>query len=148
MLGRRVLDPTGVDGPPGAADGLGMLDVETTMAGEKTVRRAQGRCALTGEPVSGYEIHMGQTQGPDLARAMLHLDTCSEGARDASGRVEGTYLHGLLANDAWRRAWLARAGAANATSWSYDATVDDIATNMSAMLDAHALFAAARTPAL
>ena len=112
MLGRRVHDPAGVDGPAGAADGLGLLDVETTMAGEKTLRRADGRCALTGEPVSGYEIHMGQTRGPDLARPMLQLDTGSDGARDASGRVEGTYLHGLLANDAWRRAWLARAGAA------------------------------------
>ena len=152
MLGRRVLDPAGVDGPAGVADGLGLLDVETTMAGEKTVRRADGRCALTGEPVSGYEIHMGRTRGPDLARPMLHLDTGSDGARDESGRVEGTYLHGLLANDGWRRAWLARAGAATDTSWSYDAAVDgaldDVATDLSAMLDIDALFAAARTPTL
>ena len=152
MLGRRVLDPAGVDGPPGVADGLGLLDVETTMAGEKTVRRADGRCALTGEPVSGYEIHMGRTRGPELARPMLHLNTGSDGARDESGRVEGTYLHGLLANDAWRRAWLARAGAATDASWSYDAAVDgaldDVATDLSRMLDIDALFAAARTPTL
>ena len=150
MLGRRVLDPAGVDGPPGAADGLGLLAVETTMDGEKTVRRVRGRCALGGEPVSGYEIHMGRAEGPDLARPMLHLDTGAEGARDASGRVEGTCLHGLFANDAWRRSWLARTGSGTDTSWSHDVTIDcaldEIATDLSAMLDTEALFAAARTP--
>ena len=152
MLGRRVRDPAGVDGPAGAADGLGMLEIETTMAGAKTVRRARGRCAVSGEPVSGYEIHMGRTNGPDLARPMLHLETGSEGARDESGRVEGTCLHGLFANDGWRRAWLARAGGATDASWSYEATIeralDDIATDLSAMLDIEALLTAARAPTL
>ena len=152
MLGRLVRDPAGVDGPAGAADGLGLLNVETTMAGEKTVRRTQGRCALSAEPVSGYEIHMGETSGPDLARPMLHLDTGSEGARNESGLVEGTCLHGLFDNDAWRRAWLARAGGATDTSWSYEATIeralDDIATDLSAMLDIEALLTAARIPTL
>ena len=152
MLGRLVRDPAGVDGPAGAADGLGLLDLETTMAGEKTVRRARGRCAVSGEPVAGYEIHMGETHGPDLVRPMLHLDTGDEGARDESGRVEGTCLHGLFANDGWRRAWLERMGAATDSSWSYDAATDralgDIATDLSTMLDTEALFAAARTPTL
>ena len=152
MLGRRVRDPEGVDGPAGAADGLGLLDVETTMAGDKTVRRARGRCAVSGEPVAGYEIHMGETHGPDLVRPMLHLDTGDEGARDESGRVEGTCLHGLFANDDWRRAWLERMGAATDCSWSYDTAtdraLDDIAADLSGMLDTEALFAAARTPSL
>ena len=81
---------------------------------------------------------------------MLELDTGSDGARSANGRVEGSYLHGLFANDAWRRAWLARAGATADASWSYDAAVDraldDVATDLSTMLDADALLAAARTP--
>ncbi len=151
MLGRSVQDPAGVDGPAGAADGLGLLDIETTMAGEKTVRRVQGRCALGGEPVSGYEIHMGLTRGPDLVRPVLHLETGPDGARDTSGRVEGTCVHGLFSNDAWRRAWLARAGGAvTGASWSHDAAVDaaldDIATALDAMIDVDALFGAARTP--
>ena len=152
MLGRRVRDPEGVDGPAGAADGLGLLNVETTMAGEKTVRRTQGRCALSAAPVSGYEIHMGETNGPDLVRPMLHLDTGDEGARDESGRVEGTCLHGLFGNDAWRRSWLTRARGATDASWSYDTTIDraldEIATDLAAMLDTEALFAAARAPTL
>jgi adenosylcobyric acid synthase len=152
MLGRRVLDPAGRDGPAGTADGLGLLDVETTMAGEKTVRRVYGRCALGGEAVSGYEIHMGLTQGPDLARPMLQLDTGAEGARDGSGLIEGTSLHGLFANDGWRAAWLARAGGATDAFWRYDGMIDraldDIATDLSEMLDVDALFAAARKPTL
>ena len=38
MLGRRVADPEGIEGPAGAVDGLGLLDVETTLTGEKTLR--------------------------------------------------------------------------------------------------------------
>ena len=151
MLGRRVQDPAGVDGPPGAADGLGLLDVETVMEDDKTVRPAQGRCVLSGASVSGYEIHMGRTHGPDLARPMLYLDTGSEGARNRSGRVEGTCLHGLFTNDGWRRAWLARMDAPIGADWSFDATVeqalDEVATDLAGMLDVDALFAAARAPA-
>ena len=152
MLGRRVCDPAGADGPAGEAAGLGLLDVETTMARQKTVRRTHGRCVIGGELVAGYEIHMGETRGPDRGRPMFHLDAGNEGARDASGRVEGTCLHGLFANDAWRRAWLARIGSPDAASWRYDAAVDraldDIADALADMLDVEALFAAARTPTL
>ncbi len=35
MLGRRIADPGGIEGPPGEAPGLGLLDVETTLAGTK-----------------------------------------------------------------------------------------------------------------
>ena len=106
MLGRRVHDPAGADGPAGSVDGLGLLDVETTMHAEKTVRPARGRCALSDAPVAGYEIHTGRSVGADLARPMFHLETGADGARSADGLVEGTYLHGLFANDAYRRAWL------------------------------------------
>ena len=110
MLGRCVHDPAGADGPAGSVDGLGLLDVETTMHPEKTVRPARGRCALSDAPVTGYEIHTGQSHGADLARPMFHLETGADGARSADGLVEGTYLHGLFANDAYRRAWLERVG--------------------------------------
>ena len=124
MLGRRVHDPAGADGPAGSFDGLGLLDVETTMHVEKTVRRARGRYALSDAPVSGYEIHTGQTHGADLARPMFQLKTGTDGARSLDGLVEGTYLHGLFANDADRRAWIERVGVGTASSPRYEATVD------------------------
>ena len=94
------------------------------MHAEKTVRPARGRCALSDAPVAGYEIHTGRSHGADLARPMFHLETGADGARSADGLVEGTYLHGLFANDAYRRAWLERIGAGTESSLQYEAAVD------------------------
>ncbi|WP_157879348.1 cobyric acid synthase [Pararhodospirillum photometricum] len=102
MLGRSVADPQGVEGARQAAEGLGLLAVETVLEGPKTVRPVRLRDRLWGCPVTGYEIHLGRTQGPDTARAWL-----GEGsARSAEGRVMGTYVHGLLAADDFRAALL------------------------------------------
>ena len=144
MLGRRVHDPVGADGPAGSVDGLGLLDVETTMQDEKTVRPARGRCALSDAPVTGYEIHTGRSHGSDLARPLFLLETGADGARSANGLVEGTYLHGLFANDAYRRAWLERVAADSASSLQYevavDAALDEVADSLCAALDLDALF--------
>ncbi len=150
MLGRRVHDPAGTDGPAGSVEGLGLLDLETTMQEEKTVRPARGRCALSDTPVTGYEIHTGRSHGADLARPLFHLETGADGARSADGLVEGTYLHGLFANDAYRRSWLERVAAGSASSLQYeavvDAALDEVADALAAALDLDALFGAARRP--
>ena len=122
------------------------------MHAEKTVRPARGRCALSDAPVTGYEIHTGRSVGADLARPMFHLETGADGARSADGRVEGTYLHGLFANDAYRRTWLERIGAGTASSLQYeaavDAALDAVADTLSAAVDLDALFEAARRPSM
>ena len=150
MLGRRVHDPAGADGPAGSVGGLGLLDVETTMQDQKTVRLARGRCALSDAPVTGYEIHTGRSHGSDLARPLFLLENGADGARSANGLVEGTYLHGLFANDAYRRAWLERVAADSASSLQYevavDAALDEVADSLCAALDLDALLAAARRP--
>ena len=38
MLGRRIADPAGIEGPPGEAEGLGLLDLDTVLAGDKQLR--------------------------------------------------------------------------------------------------------------
>ena len=150
MLGRRVHDPSGADGPSGSVDGLGLLELETTMLGHKTVRVARGRCALSGAPVSGYEIHTGQSHGRALSRPMFRLTTGVEGARAQGGRIEGTYLHGLFANDAYRRAWLERIRANAASALAYESqlehTLDELADSLASAVDTEAMFAAARHP--
>lgn len=91
MLGESISDPHGIEGEPGTTPGLGLLPLVTEMATEKTTVLVQGR--LGDLPVAGYEIHVGQTvvRCPPL----LMLDgTRPEGA--CSGRVMGTYLHGLF----------------------------------------------------
>jgi adenosylcobyric acid synthase len=90
MLGRSIDDPLGVEGEPGRTPGLGLLPVDTVMAGEKTTRRATGQLGST--PVEGYEIHVGETRVE--GDRLLQLDGGPEGCR--RGRVMGSYLHGLL----------------------------------------------------
>ena len=129
MLGYQVADPLGIEGHAGAAPGLGLLDVETTLDRSKVLRIVAAHDRLSGTGIRGYEIHMGRTDGPDCARPMLALDGRHEGARSVDGRVEGCYIHGLFAGDAFRRAWLSRLRAARGlsaaqSSLDYEASID------------------------
>src|SRR6202167_1531067 len=68
MLGLSIDDPGGVEseGRPRSMPGLAKLNVGTIMRGEKTVCRATGRTTMwDAPPFSGYEIHMGETNGDD-----------------------------------------------------------------------------------
>jgi adenosylcobyric acid synthase len=147
MLGKRVADPEGVEGPPGAVDGLGLLDVETVLIGEKTLREVKGECLVNGEPFQGYEMHVGRTEGPDRARPLLRVaDGRDDGATSASGRIAGAYVHGLFADDRQRAAWLASLGAASELSYeaTIERTLDDFADHCEAHLDLEALLTLAR----
>ncbi len=108
MLGRSVADPDGMEGPPGTVAGLGLLDVATTLSAEKRLEPVSGTSS-DGAPFAGYEMHMGVTEGADCARPFARLsDGSPEGAVSADGRVIGTYVHGLFADDRQRAAWLER----------------------------------------
>ena len=148
MLGRAVADPAGAEGPAGEAPGLGLLDVETVIAGDKTLTEATGTDAVTGAAVTGYEMHIGETRGPDCARPWLTLrDGRGEGARSADGRVMGTYLHGLFAADPFRHAFLERLRGGGFEGAAYEArieaTLDALAAHLEKHLDVAALLAAA-----
>jgi adenosylcobyric acid synthase len=135
MLGRALHDPQGIEGPPGSAEGLGLLDVETTLSGEKRLEQVEGVTA-DGAPFTGYEMHMGVTEGPDCARPFARLgDGTPEGAISPDGRVVGTYLHGLFADDRQRAFWLKRFGSDAAVA--YDALVDETLDKLAAHLEAH-----------
>ena len=152
LLGRRIHDPTGIDGSAGSAEGLGLLDVETTMCPEKTVRAVTGVCVESGTPVSGYEIHAGETCGADCERSMFAIGERRDGARSANGRIAGTYLHGMFANDAFRDTWLRAAGASLLQEYDYRASVEAaleaLADHVECAVDVDALLAAARPPTL
>ena len=138
MLGRRIEDPDGIEGPPGGVDGLGLLDVTTVMGREKRLARVEGQHRATGARVTGYEIHMGRTEGPDLRRAWLTVDGRPEGAESVDGRVRGTYLHGLFAADGFRAAMLAELGAtAEGLDWEgqVEATLDALGEHVARALD-------------
>jgi adenosylcobyric acid synthase len=137
MLGRSIADPEGADGAPGRTDGLGLLDVETVMAADKTVREARATDVETGAAVSGYEIHLGRTAGPDCARPMLAMADRRDGAVSADGRVMGCYLHGLLAADGFRHALLARLRPQRAPGPAFEREVDAALDALAAAVEAH-----------
>lgn len=147
MLGTEVADPSGMEGAPGVTCGLGLLDIRTEMGGDKSLRDVSAQHATLDLPFRGYEIHIGQSEGPDCARPFAHVAGKGEGAVSADGRVSGSYLHGMFADDAFRAAFLRRLGM-TPTGVQYDATVeatlDRLADHLETHLDVEALVSAAR----
>jgi adenosylcobyric acid synthase len=147
MLGRTIADPDGLEGPAGTVSGLGLLDVETVLTGDKIVRPVTATHLATGLPVSGYEIHLGRTTGPDTKRPVLAIHDAPDGAVSAEGRVAGCYVHGLFGSDRFRAAWLATLGQSSALAYEagIDATLDALADHLAAHLDVPAILAIARS---
>jgi adenosylcobyric acid synthase len=147
MLGARLEDPNGAEGPAGAVDGLGLLEVETVLTGDKRLVEAAGRERATGQPVRGYEMHIGKTTGPALARPMMEIGGHPDGAVSPDGLVAGCYLHGLFASDEFRRAFLARLRDGRPQAEAYEAkvetTLDALAEHLEANCDLDALLAIA-----
>jgi adenosylcobyric acid synthase len=150
MLGARIRDPSGIEGPPADVSGLGLLDIETELTADKTLIEAAGVELSTGAPVRGYEMHVGRTEGPSLVRPMLRLGAHEDGAVSPDGRVFGCYLHGLFASDDFRRAFLARLRPGRASHLAYDAqmerTLDALADHLEAHLDLDRLLLTAAAP--
>lgn len=167
MLGRHIADPDGIEGPPGRVEGLGLLDVETVLTSEKRLEAVTGTTA-DGAALTGYEMHMGATTGPDCARPFARLrgsglgesalgetgvgetglsDGRPEGAVSADGRVCGSYVHGLFADDAQRARWLQRLGAPPSDlqfEAGIEAALDALASHLEQHLDLDTLLALAR----
>ncbi|MFY0610085.1 MAG: cobyric acid synthase [Hyphomicrobiaceae bacterium] len=136
MLGNVVRDPDGIEGPPGDTDGLGLLQIETTMVSEKSVQIVTGRHAATGRKISGYEIHIGRSDGVDRARPFAQVYGKPEGACSADGRICGTYLHGLFVDDDFRTAFLKERDV-SASGQSYGATIDTTLDQLAAHMETH-----------
>ncbi|MEO6353270.1 MAG: cobyric acid synthase, partial [Burkholderiaceae bacterium] len=132
MLGHSVTDPYGVEGAAGVTPALGLLDINTLLTKDKHLSQVTGHCAFADTfidtnadanananagakiPVEGYEIHMGISHGPALARPVFTINegvqTLPEGARSADDQIMGTYLHGLFDHPAACAALLRWAG--------------------------------------
>jgi adenosylcobyric acid synthase len=148
MLGGTISDPDGIEGPPGSADGLGLIDIITELAGDKSLVAVRGRTLADDVAVSGYEMHIGRTTGAGTRRPLIQLDDGrADGAISANGLIAGTYLHGFFAGDAQRAAWLARLGAP-ASPLAYEElveqTLDALAAHLEAHLDVEKLLSLAR----
>ncbi len=136
MLGQIVRDPGGIEGLAGETIGLGALAVDTVMTPDKRLTRTEAVHAATHLPMQGYEIHIGRTDGPDRARPFAYVDGQPEGAVSPDGRVMGSYLHGMFANDAFRAGFLRQIGA-QASGLHYSAGVEAVLDALAAHLEAH-----------
>ena len=140
MLGRRIADRGGIEGPAGTVEGLGWLDVSTELTGDKNLTRVAGNNALAAfaqASFTGYEMHIGRTQGNDCARPLLQFaDGRRDGAVSRDGRIMGCYVHGLFADAAQRKAWLAFFGGVS-TGFSYEERIEESLDALAAHLETH-----------
>lgn len=143
MLGTEIHDPQRVEGSQGHMSGLNLLPLRTTFSGDKATYQASARITahggwltpLAGHEVYGYEIHMGSTESASpwltIERRGATTVQVADGAMSQDQRIWGCYLHGLFANDAFRRAWLRHlgqtAGAGRETNDSLAASFDRLA---------------------
>lgn len=129
MLGTRLSDPHGIEGG-GEVVGLGLLDLYTEWASEKTTTQTAFTDPETGYTVQGYEIHHGRTG------AGAGVQTLVPELLWRQGNVRGTYLHGLLENPAYLEQFLSWAGLpVPAGLESLDARLDAIAAQVKSNLD-------------
>ncbi len=146
MLGKRIHDPDGLEGRKGSVDGLSHLEVETTLVADKTVRETTATHRNSGETITAYEIHLGETVGPDCIRPFSTTATGPDGATSRDGRMAGTYLHGCFTSDAFRNAYLKSLGAVTgvyAFNSLIDGTLDELALHLEAHLDVECLLSLA-----
>ncbi len=150
MLGKQITDPHGIEGPAGSASGTWLAGGGDGALSEQNCSAGCGLDSLTGLPVSGYEIHLGVTSGPDTERPFVVIDGKADGARSADGRVLGTYVHGLFASDVFRAHFLSgfRSGEIHLLAYEarIDATLDALADHVARHIDCDRLMAIAAKP--
>lgn len=149
MLGRSISDPEGIEGTSTEVEGLGLLDITTVMKPRKRVALTQATYRASGEPIEGYEIHLGQTTGPDCGNAWLSVAGEPSGAANSDGRVRGCYLHGMFTADAFRATFLRELGATSRIDYASDVedTLDALALHLEEHMDLDLILDLAQTPA-
>jgi adenosylcobyric acid synthase len=120
MLGQKILDHNKVESIETEVTGLGMLDVITEFAGEKSTSQVKAQvisdlgllAGAQGLEVLGYEIHMGQAVSQAKTNVFRILETpqgaadYNDGILNENGMILGTYIHGLFHNYVFRQIFL------------------------------------------
>ena len=152
ILGRRILDPLRIESCEPELEGLGLLDVETSFAGEKVTVQVTGVHRETGCRVEGYEVHMGRTVLGSGTIPLLDVQAPqesvwrAEGAVSVDGRILGTYVHGVFDSPSFRRGFLNRlrvargwAPLAQESGTSLDQELDSLADFVARHVDFEAI---------
>jgi adenosylcobyric acid synthase len=137
MLGRALRDPLGMEGATQAVPGLGLLDMETTLTDTKTLVGVTGRALPVDAPFHGYEMHVGETRGAACETPFARFDDGRvDGAVSRDGRVAGSYVHGLFADDSLRAAFIAALGA-QPSSLNFEASIEETLDALAAHCETH-----------
>lgn len=103
MLGKLIKDPHCIESDKGQIDGIGLLDVKTVMALDKTLQLVTATHLSSGLTAKGYEIHHGQTELGSSEVLIRRSDGEIIGVKSNTGKIWGTYLHGIFDDDKFRR---------------------------------------------
>jgi adenosylcobyric acid synthase len=117
MLGKYINDPDHVESGVRQSRGLGLLPITTAFLPTKETHQIKGNVVadrgllaeVQNVSFEGYEIHMGRTENDEGGAVFCIRERSSkpcdalDGCLDASGRVLGTYIHGLFHNQELRR---------------------------------------------
>lgn len=105
MLGKTINDPLKVESQALCTEGMGLLDIETTLESEKVMTRVRGTFNHKGNEGSiyGYEIHMGTTKKEDTCQDFIVLEEVNgvkvekfDGTFNEQSNIIGTYIHGIF----------------------------------------------------
>ncbi len=139
MLGQFIHDPNRLESQTLSARGLGLIDLHTTLAAQKTLANVTGYFKHQDFPVSGYEIHAGESCGSALERPAFIIEGQPEGAISEDQQILGTYLHGIFESDTGCQEILRWAGLHQAKPLDYAALreqgIDRLANAIEASLD-------------
>lgn len=139
MLGKVIADPFGIEGKCVEEIGLGYLDVNTIMKTDKTVTKTNAYSDLYKCEATGYEIHIGNTTGPDTSQPFFSQENIELGCLSKDHKIAGVYLHGLFNDDIFRMKYLSefRDGTLNKTAFNeqIENALDILAKEMEKHLD-------------
>lgn len=137
MLGTQIHDPQGIEGKVGSYQGLGLLELETTLTPKKTLTNGTGRLSVSDTPISGYEIHCGISAGKALVHPALSINGKPDGALSVDQQIMATYLHGLFDKPEALQALLNWAGYEQATHFDIDVMREEQLERLAETLETH-----------
>lgn len=143
MMGCAISDPDHIEGNVERYPGLGLLPVQTRMTPRKVTRQVRFHLHVPDETAEmrGYEIHMGLT-APMEGEPQSPLAYLADGTTDGyvvDHHCMGTYLHGILDNQAFIDFLLSPYGekTAGKTAFDYQAFKEEQYDKLAAHVRAH-----------
>ncbi len=137
MLGTLIRDPKGIEGAARDIKGLGLLDFETEMSGNKKLLQEQGTHLASAADISGYHMHLGTCTGRALETPFLQLASGADGCRTPDGKIAGTYLHGLFASDSFRKVFLENLKPQNRALRQFETDIEQTLDHLADHLEQH-----------